>query len=144
MPFVVDGSTDLVLMSHVDRLELRVTTPEVSITARKCPYVVSVIKEAIEHLKSCHKYMKFNNSLGFYCPSDLEVESGTPHHAVCLETAAPEACWNQVSPEYMKCRSKCAQRLSKLLAKHKVWFVQVYTFIYAMHEHTHIHVYVQQ
>ena len=43
--FEVDGSTDVVLMSHVDCLELRVSAPEASIAASKCPYIVSEIRK---------------------------------------------------------------------------------------------------
>ena len=124
--FEVDGSTDLVLMSHVDCLELRIFPPEDCIPASKCINVVSVIKKAVEDLKSCHPYKKFDNQLGFYCSSSLEEESGTPHHAVCWETAKPEACWNQVLPEYMRCPRKCSRGRSRLLLRHKVWFDQVH------------------
>ena len=123
--FEVDGSTDLVLISHATCLELRATAPEASLAASKCPYVVKVIKRAVEAFKSHHKFMKFGNSLGFYCLSDLKVESGTPHHADCWETARPEAGWNQMTPAFMRCCSKCVVRRSKLLEKHQVWFMQV-------------------
>ena len=129
--FEVNGSTNLVLISHVDCLELRVTAPKASIAASQCPYVVSKIREAVEHLKSFHKYMSFSNSLGFYCTSDLQMKSGTPHHAKCWETLKPEACWNQVLPacQYMRCSPRiCASIHSELGPEHKVWLVQVQSY----------------
>ena len=118
--FVVDKCTctSLVLMSHANRLELRIDSPEPSSLATLCPYVVNTIKGEIESLKSCHTYFKFHCFLGFYCPSKLEVESGTPHAAIC---------WDELSPQYMTCNSepKCEQSRNQLLDKHKVWFPQV-------------------
>ena len=76
MQFVVDEHTctTLVLMSHVDHLELELQSPELSSLPAIRPYVVITIKGATEALKSDHKYLKFHISLGFYCSSDLEVE----------------------------------------------------------------------
>ena len=65
--FEVDGSTDLVLISHATCFELRATVPEASLAASICPYVVRVIKKAVKVFKSHHKFMKFGNSPGFYC-----------------------------------------------------------------------------
>ena len=149
MQFIVDEqtSTNLVLMSHIDRLELRVESPEPESLPSLCPHVVTTIKEAVDSLKSCHKYLKFDNSLGFYCSSDLKVESGTPHAAVCIETTSPQACWDKVSPRYMRCQSKpkCAQSKSKLLDHHKVWFPQVLfdaliTYTHAVQHNTCVHI----
>ena len=91
MQVKVDVSTDLVLMSHVDCLEFLVSAPVAYITASKCPYVVTEIKKAVKLLKSCQKYMKFDNLLCSYYSSDLEVESGASHHADCWERAGPES-----------------------------------------------------
>ena len=125
--FVVDEhtSTTLVLMSHINRLELRVQSPEQSSRLPMiCHDVLTIIKKAIDSLKSDHKYLKFHNSLGFYCSSDLEVESGTPHAAVCLETTKPQAHCNQVSLQFMRClcEPNCAGSSFELLTNTKSGF----------------------
>ena len=112
-------STNLVLMSHIDRLELQVESPEPDSLPSLCPHVVTTIKKAIDSLKSCHKYLKFYNSLGFYCISGLKMESGVPHAAVCLD---------QESPQYMMCQAEpeCGQNQLQLLDEHNFWFGKVF------------------
>ena len=139
--FVVDNETctDLVLISHIDHLELHIKSKTPMELPNVCPSVLSVLQEAIATLKDLHKYLKFFNELGFYCSYDLPLDSGPAHSAVCLGSDSRKYQWEKVKPRFMRCRHKkqCPGESFKLQDEHHIWFGQVINVLLVTHMYTY-------